>query len=456
MASMYDDDGDLAHYFRFQQLKHDRAYRRRRPGHADRRPMGVDFDAVYPMIANPTHRDYADPELRAASDAANRTWSVLLLQIDEAFNGDPAALVPAVHTMFKLRDQMLVLLANPLPDHPGRTRRPDVRVESHHDLPPRGRRDLRTAPRGTSADDVDLRRGRRRRRHQRRDHRQRAEPRRQARPRPRGRPRRRHHPRRLRGIPGALLRARPRRTTSRRIRDNPNAPMPRSTDARRIGQGETDASGYLVQNGPVRHRHHLHPGVRRHDDALGRQDAAHAARGLRERTRFGQGRDWPLGYDELAPYYEQAERELGVSADVEDQAYLGIDFEPDYVFPMKGLPLSYLDKMVAKGVDGIDVELGGEDVRAEGPALPAGAATASPTPRTTAARATSPVGRGEHAPGRRGRPLPGQHQLRSDLPGPGQVQRRQDAGQGVPDGPRRPPGPDRRLQGRSSIPTPAG
>jgi hypothetical protein len=26
----------------------------------------------------------------------------------------------AVHSMFKLRDQALVLLANPLPDHPGR------------------------------------------------------------------------------------------------------------------------------------------------------------------------------------------------------------------------------------------------------------------------------------------------------------------------------------------------
>ena len=60
--------------------------------------MGVDFDAVYPMIANPRNQDYSDPELRAASDAANRTWSKLLVQIDEAFNGDPAALIPAVHT----------------------------------------------------------------------------------------------------------------------------------------------------------------------------------------------------------------------------------------------------------------------------------------------------------------------------------------------------------------------
>jgi hypothetical protein len=121
MASMYDGDGDLAHYFRFQQLSHNRAYTRYDDPHTPTgASMGVDFDAVYPMIANPRNRDYSDPELLAASDATNRTWSRLLLQIDEAFNGNPSALIPAVHTMFRLRDQALVLLANPLPDHPGR------------------------------------------------------------------------------------------------------------------------------------------------------------------------------------------------------------------------------------------------------------------------------------------------------------------------------------------------
>ena len=44
------------------------------------------------------------------------------------------------------------------------------------------------------------------------------------------------------------------------------------------------------------------------------------------RSRFGQGADWPLTYEELEPFYHEAEREIGVSADVEDQAYLGITF----------------------------------------------------------------------------------------------------------------------------------
>ena len=50
----------------------------------------------------------------------NRTWSKLLLQIEDAFTGNPPALVPAVHSMFRLRDEALVLLNNPLADHPGR------------------------------------------------------------------------------------------------------------------------------------------------------------------------------------------------------------------------------------------------------------------------------------------------------------------------------------------------
>jgi hypothetical protein len=121
MGSMFDDDGDLAHYFRFQQLSHGRAYRAEDdPKTPTGAPIDVDFDAVYPMVANPRNQDYSDPELRAASDATNRTWSRLLLQIEEAFNGNPSALVPAVHSMFKLRDQALVLLGNPVPDHPGR------------------------------------------------------------------------------------------------------------------------------------------------------------------------------------------------------------------------------------------------------------------------------------------------------------------------------------------------
>jgi choline dehydrogenase-like flavoprotein len=141
---------------------------------------------------------------------------------------------------------------------------------------------------------------------------------------------------------------------------NPNASMPRTTDARRISPDQPDASGYLVQTGPFctdTTYTRVLSGTTMHWEGK-------TLRMLPEdfgmASRFGQGLDWPISYEEIEPYYREAEREIGVSADVEDQAYLGITFPHGYVFPMRGLPLSYLDKMVAKGVDGMEVDLGGQ------------------------------------------------------------------------------------------------
>jgi hypothetical protein len=120
MTSPYDGDGDLAHYYRFQQVKYNRSYRPEDSIGLPTGPaVGVDFTAAYPMLPNPRLADFLDPELRTAGETANRMWSELLVQIDEAFDGRPEMLLPAVHTMFKLRDAMLVLLANPLPGHEG-------------------------------------------------------------------------------------------------------------------------------------------------------------------------------------------------------------------------------------------------------------------------------------------------------------------------------------------------
>ena len=124
-ASMYDVDGDLAHYYRFEQVAVDRTYLRRDTAGAPSGPsLGVDYTAVFPMVANPKSDEYRDPDLRNASRAANRMWSLVLRQVEIACNGQPAALLPAVHTMFRLRDRMLLLLANPMPDHPGRNAGP--------------------------------------------------------------------------------------------------------------------------------------------------------------------------------------------------------------------------------------------------------------------------------------------------------------------------------------------
>jgi glucose dehydrogenase len=68
-------------------------------------------------------------------------------------------------------------------------------------------------------------------------------------------------------------------------------------------------------------------------------------------SEFGVGRDWPLDYNELEPWYCQAEWELGVSGnhDEFDGLHGAYRSQP---FPMTGIPLSYSDQQVKARIDG--------------------------------------------------------------------------------------------------------
>ena len=90
------------------------------------------------------------------------------------------------------------------------------------------------------------------------------------------------------------------------------------------------------------------------------------------RTRYGVGRDWPVGYADLEPYYREAEWEIGVSADVADQSHLGVEFAGGYDYPMRALPPSYSDQVLAAAVDGIKVSLGGQSFALRVRSYPAG------------------------------------------------------------------------------------
>jgi choline dehydrogenase-like flavoprotein len=172
---------------------------------------------------------------------------------------------------------------------------------------------------------------------------------------------------------------------------NANAPFPEPSQVRPILPGQPDTSGYLVQNGP-------YATDTTYTRVLGGTTMHWEAKVMRMlpedfemHSRYGAGRDWPIGYDHLEPYYQQAERELGVSADVEDQAFLGVSYPPGYVFPMRGLPLSYLDQMVAKGIDGTEVDAGGDRVSLKVRPFPQ-ARNGIPNPDYDGGRGYKPVG----------------------------------------------------------------
>ena len=64
---------------------------------------------------------------------------------------------------------------------------------------------------------------------------------------------------------------------------------------------------------------------------------------FRLRSRFGVGVDWPLSYDDLEPWYCEAERELGVAGDPKAD----LDAPRSQPYPLPPIPLSYLDRRVA-------------------------------------------------------------------------------------------------------------
>jgi choline dehydrogenase-like flavoprotein len=81
-------------------------------------------------------------------------------------------------------------------------------------------------------------------------------------------------------------------------------------------------------------------------------------------TRYGKAVDWPITYDDLLPYYEMAENEIGVSGDAAAQIGPNMhpprNYGPGYVFPMQKIPQSYQDQVWIKRSNHTEVELYGK------------------------------------------------------------------------------------------------
>lgn len=115
--SLFDNDGDLGHYFRYDQIQKGRRYQKDdKPEHPTGAPLDVDYSQVYPMVRDPNLDDYPDGgELRRAADTFNVAYSLLLTKIQAAFDGAREELLPAVGVMFDMKWAALELLKNPLP-----------------------------------------------------------------------------------------------------------------------------------------------------------------------------------------------------------------------------------------------------------------------------------------------------------------------------------------------------
>lgn len=126
-VQVWDGDSDVfhperdqvAHYYRFQELKLGRRYRR---GDTPRSgptgdPISIDWGAVRPMRTNPRTSDHAPGSpIRLAQEAFNHIYGALLQHLEEAFNGSPQTLGAAIGAMYTLKAQALALMEMPTED----------------------------------------------------------------------------------------------------------------------------------------------------------------------------------------------------------------------------------------------------------------------------------------------------------------------------------------------------
>ncbi len=68
-------------------------------------------------------------------------------------------------------------------------------------------------------------------------------------------------------------------------------------------------------------------------------------------SRFGVGADWPIGYDDLRPFYDRVQTEVGISGDAEREVWRP-DGEP---YPLPPLPLFAQGNIIKQSFDAIGV-----------------------------------------------------------------------------------------------------
>jgi glucose dehydrogenase len=91
-------------------------------------------------------------------------------------------------------------------------------------------------------------------------------------------------------------------------------------------------------------------------------------------SAYGRGTDWPIAYDELEPFYGQAEKEIGVSGDSSD----ALGSPRSEAYPMAAIPPTFMDKTYAHALAGTEFEV-----------------RPSPQARNSVARGERPAGRWE-------------------------------------------------------------
>jgi len=116
---LHPDRKQIAHYYRFQELKLGRRYRRGDTPQSG--PTGeaisIDWSGVRPMRPNPRTSDHAPgTAIRRAQEQFNESYCAILRALDQVFNGTPHTLRTAIGLMYRLEAQAQALMEMPTED----------------------------------------------------------------------------------------------------------------------------------------------------------------------------------------------------------------------------------------------------------------------------------------------------------------------------------------------------
>ena len=115
-GGIYDMEGELAHYYRFEQIKLGKYYHKGdQAGHPTGEDLNIEWKEIYKIKENPTMEAYVGNQaLFDANIRFNTFYKKFLTQITKAFNGYPAELTPAVGNMFVIKQMACELIHQPL------------------------------------------------------------------------------------------------------------------------------------------------------------------------------------------------------------------------------------------------------------------------------------------------------------------------------------------------------
>ena len=167
----------------------------------------------------------------------------------------------------------------------------------------------------------------------------------------------------------------------------PNSPYPDIKDApsidvlslAKLTPKQPFTSGYLVQMGPIPFASDCLRGAGGTTLHWLGTTLRMLPNDFKMKETYNVGVNWPFEYETLKPYYEMAEHEIGVSGDkqsmekwAENQLQVKDYYGPDYEFPMKAIPPSYLDKVLIPRMANKNILLNGESYKIETVTTPQG------------------------------------------------------------------------------------